>query len=73
MDCGLCEIARVPQNPLVHVEVAVDHAIDIESRAEALDRSLVQERARARFDVDRMVDGYLDVYEKVLRHAGGLA
>ena len=30
-------------------------------------------RARERFDVERMVDGYLEVYERVLRHAGGLA
>ena len=51
----------------------VDEAVAAVPRAEALDRSLVQERARARFDVDRMVDGYLDVYERVLRHAGDLA
>jgi len=51
----------------------VDEAVAAVPRAGALDRSLVQERARARFDVDRMVDGYLDVYERVLRHAGDLA
>ncbi len=51
----------------------VDEAVAAVPRAAALDRSLVSDRARARFDVDRMVDGYLDVYEKVVRHAGGLA
>jgi glycosyltransferase involved in cell wall biosynthesis len=51
----------------------VDEAVAAVPRAAALDRLLVQERARARFDVDRMVDSYLDVYERVLRHAGDLA
>jgi len=35
-------------------------------RAAALDRTAVHERARARFGVDRMVTGYLSVYESVL-------
>lgn len=37
-------------------------------RAAELDRSVVQSRARARFDVERMVDGYLEVYRRLLRH-----
>ena len=31
----LCEPSRVPQNLLVHLEIAVDHSLDIESRARA--------------------------------------
>lgn len=42
-------------------------------RAAALDRSAVRERARERFDVERMVDGYLEVYDSVLRRPGRLA
>lgn len=42
-------------------------------RAAALDRSAVRQRARERFDVQRMVDGYLEVYDSVLRRPGRLA
>lgn len=42
-------------------------------RAAALDRSAVRQRARERFDVERMVDGYLEVYDSVLRRPGRLA
>ncbi|HET8895726.1 MAG TPA: glycosyltransferase family 4 protein [Protaetiibacter sp.] len=51
----------------------VDEAVAAVPRAAALDRVLVRGRAVARFDVDRMVDGYLNVYERVLGGAGGLA
>ena len=46
----------------------VDEAVAAVPRAGALDRSLVQERARARerFGIDRMVDAYLDLYRNVL-------
>ncbi|MET0829884.1 MAG: glycosyltransferase family 4 protein [Microbacterium sp.] len=40
--------------------------------AAALDRALVRARARERFDVERMVDGYLDVYERVWSARGSL-
>ena len=41
-------------------------------RAAALDRARVQARARERFDVERMIDGYLDVYSTLLGRAGSL-
>jgi hypothetical protein len=41
-------------------------AADAVPRAAALDRAAVRRRARERFDVERMVDGYLDVYRSVL-------
>ena len=40
--------------------------------AAALDRAAVRARARARFDVERMVDGYLEVYRSILRVPGSL-
>lgn len=48
-------------------------AVDAVPRAAALDRSAVRRRARERFDVERMVDGYLEVYESLLGHPGRLA
>lgn len=48
-------------------------AVDAVPRAAALDRSAVRRRARERFDVERMVDGYLGVYDAVLRRPGRLA
>jgi glycosyltransferase involved in cell wall biosynthesis len=39
-------------------------------RVLALDRGRVRKRARERFDVDRMVDGYLDVYRGLAKTAG---
>lgn len=44
----------------------VDQAVDAVPRAAALDRAIVRGRARERFDVERMVDGYLEVYRLVL-------
>lgn len=41
-------------------------AVAAVDRAAALDRTAVAGRARARFDVERMVDGYLAVYESLL-------
>ncbi|WP_349428299.1 glycosyltransferase family 4 protein [Microbacterium sp. LWS13-1.2] len=41
-------------------------AVDRVASAVALDRGTVRARARERFDVERMVDGYLEVYELVL-------
>jgi len=51
----------------------VAEAVDAVSRAAALDRATVRRRARERFDVERMVDGYLEVYDSVLGHPGRLA
>lgn len=48
-------------------------AVDAVPRAAALDRSAVRRRARERFDVERMVDGYLEVYDAVLGRPGRLA
>lgn len=44
----------------------VDHAVAAVSRAVRLDRGAVRAQAIARFSVDRMVDGYLAVYEEML-------
>ncbi|WP_314501865.1 glycosyltransferase family 4 protein [uncultured Microbacterium sp.] len=44
----------------------LDEAVAAVPRAAALDRTLVQRRARERFDVERMVDGYLQVYRRIL-------
>jgi len=44
------------------VAAAVDRVV----AAVALDRRAVRARARERFDVERMVDGYLEVYDLVL-------
>jgi len=44
----------------------IAHAVDAVARAAALDRDLVRERARHRFDVERMVDRYLEVYQMLL-------
>ena len=51
----------------------VAEAVEAVPRAAALDRRAVRARARERFDVERMVDGYLDVYHSVLGRPGGLA
>ena len=51
----------------------VAEAVDAVPRAAALDRTVVRRRARERFDVERMVDGYLEVYESVLGRPGRLA
>jgi glycosyltransferase involved in cell wall biosynthesis len=51
----------------------VAEAVDAVPRAAALDRAVVRRRARERFDVERMVDGYLEVYESVLGRPGRLA
>ena len=45
-------------------------AVDRVEGAVALDRRAVRARARARFDVERMVDGYLAVYRQVLAAPG---
>ena len=44
----------------------VDQAVDAVSRAVQLDRAAVRAQAISRFSVDRMVDGYLAVYEEML-------
>jgi len=46
----------------------VEQAVSAVSRAVLLDRRAVRAQALSRFSVDRMVDGYLAVYEKVLGH-----
>ena len=46
-------------------------AVDRIAAAAALDRGAVRARARARFDVERMVDGYLEVYDLVLASPRG--
>ncbi len=51
----------------------VDSAVSAVDLAASLDRTLVAARARVRFDVERMVDGYLEVYRQLLRQPGGLA
>lgn len=51
----------------------VAEAVDAVPRAAALDRATVRRRARERFDVERMVDGYLEVYDSVLGRRGRLA
>jgi glycosyltransferase involved in cell wall biosynthesis len=48
----------------------IDEAVVAIPRAAALDRSLVQARARERFSVERMVDGYLEVYRALLEQPG---
>jgi glycosyltransferase involved in cell wall biosynthesis len=44
----------------------VDGAVAALARLGSLDRAHVATMARARFDVERMVDGYLRVYEALL-------
>ena len=44
----------------------VDQAVAAVGRAVQLDREAVRAQAISRFSVDRMVDGYLEVYEKML-------
>jgi glycosyltransferase involved in cell wall biosynthesis len=44
----------------------IDQAVAALARISSLDRDQVRDRARERFDVTRMVDGYLRVYEAVL-------
>jgi glycosyltransferase involved in cell wall biosynthesis len=46
-------------------------AVDRVDGAVALDRRAVRARARERFDVERMVDGYLEVYDRVLASPRG--
>ena len=49
-----------------YVVTDADQAVVAIDRAVALDRKLVHDRAAARFGVDRMVDDYLRVYERLL-------
>ena len=51
----------------------IAEAVDAVPRAAALDRTAVRSRARERFDVERMIDGYLEVYRSVLERPGSLA
>jgi glycosyltransferase involved in cell wall biosynthesis len=44
----------------------VDEAVLAVSRAATLDRCAVRQDAVARFGRDRMVDAYLEVYERVV-------
>ena len=48
-------------------------AVGAVPRAAALDRAAVRANARARFGVERMVDGYLEVYRLLLGLPGRLA
>jgi glycosyltransferase involved in cell wall biosynthesis len=45
----------------------IDSAVAGVARAVRLDRSTCRQTAERRFSADRMVDGYLDVYESILR------
>lgn len=47
----------------------LDEAVAAIPRAVALDRIRIRATARRRFDVERMVDGYLDVYADVLERS----
>ena len=49
---------------LVHT---VDQAVAAVGRVAAIDRAGCRARAMNRFDAGRMVDGYLDVYDKLIR------
>jgi glycosyltransferase involved in cell wall biosynthesis len=44
----------------------VDGAVQAVAKAVLLDRGAVRERVVSRFGVNRMVDGYLAVYEQLL-------
>lgn len=44
----------------------IDAAVEAVARAAQLDRATVRERAARRFGVDRMVDEYVAVYERIL-------
>jgi glycosyltransferase involved in cell wall biosynthesis len=48
-------------------------AVDAVGACEGLDRTAIRARAVARFGVERMVDGYLDVYQQLLDHRDGSA
>jgi glycosyltransferase involved in cell wall biosynthesis len=60
------------------VEDAVDgflvddpgEAVVAVARAGSLDRASIRRRALARFSIDRMVDGYLRIYERLSSHGG---
>lgn len=45
----------------------IDSAVEGVNRAVRFDRAACRQAAARRFSADRMVDGYLDVYERVLR------
>ncbi|MFF2488428.1 glycosyltransferase family 4 protein [Microbacterium sp. NPDC058062] len=53
-----------------HADDRIRRAAAAVDRAVALDRGRVRTRARERFDADRMVDAYLDVYRDVVAHRG---
>ena len=44
----------------------VDQAVARVAHAELLDRRTVRDRAQSRFGVERMVDEYLQLYERVI-------
>jgi glycosyltransferase involved in cell wall biosynthesis len=44
----------------------VDGAVAAVSRTAEIDRTSIRARALSRFSAERMVDGYVDVYERVL-------
>ncbi len=48
---------------LVH---SVDEAVEILPQLKDMDRTHVYHRAKSRFSMEKMIDGYLQVYEKVL-------
>ncbi len=56
-----------------HVFASVDDMVDGLARVLALDRRAVRERAVSKFSVDRMVDGYVEAYRRVLGSSRALA
>jgi glycosyltransferase involved in cell wall biosynthesis len=51
----------------------VEGAVDAVGKVGNLDRCACRQGVAERFGVERMVDGYLDVYQRVLAHAGKAA
>lgn len=51
----------------------IREAVDAVDQVTRWDRRAVHERATQRFGVERMVDGYLEVYEKILAHRASRA
>ena len=65
IDAGVTGILVDPHadDRIARAAAAVDDAV-------ALDRGRVRERARERFDAERMTDAYVDVYRDVVAHRG---
>lgn len=77
MACGTPVVAfrRGSMTEIVDVGVTgflgdtIEDAVVAVEAATGIDRAAVRARARVRFDVERMVDGYLAVYEQILASA----